>query len=282
MQPIYVNPVVSSSNKKTYDQLLYNTPEKLQSKLNALGINIKLGNALKGGFASSQVYESVWQNKPSVVKHTEDLIPYDPTEIFSSKKGHNIDTKILKKLYQSKNIRVPNVYVHLSKITTTIMEDLRSSGYHLLHDSIMKKSVSVVSAAPIGSMLANLAQTTQSWKPFHTNESAFQNMYERGLELRLAYPNTQTQYITLEKEYTTHNPQWVWPDGHPKNILVTSNGDAAFIDFGRSHWGDQRFMLPNFLAHIVIYTLGGYIDKQLAKNFILACVDAYSTLEKIG
>ena len=148
-KPIFVNPVVSSAHKKSYAPYLYNTPQQLEAKLHSLGIRLQLGNALKGGFASSQVYESMFEGKPVVIKHTEDLIPFDPTEIFSSKRGHNVDTKILTMLSGSKTIRVPNVYKHVPRITTTIKEDLRSSHYELLHDQIVEKRLTAASAAPV-------------------------------------------------------------------------------------------------------------------------------------
>jgi len=99
--------------------------------------------------------------------------------------------------------------------------------------------------------------------------------------LRLLYPNNPEKYQDLAKTYLEQNRYWLAPDGHPKNVLVNPEGTIALIDFGRSHYADQRYMLPNFLAHIVIYTLAGYIDKNSAAEYIQKAIKAYQELEPI-
>lgn len=280
MNPIYVNPIVSSSKKKTYLTPTLHTKELLLKELGKRDLNIQLKQLLKGGWVS-QVYEAMMDGKPVVVKHTEDLTPFDPTELFIGKRGHNTDSTILKRLQKITNVRVPHLIAHFPNITTTIMEDLRHSGYRLMIDEILKKQFSTNSASSVGTTLASLAKETRTWKPFQTNLSAEQNVYERGLELRLAYPNTQKEYLSLEKEFTEHNQFFTWLDGHPKNIFVDERGHTAFIDFGNSCYADSRYMLPNFLAHIVLYSLAGYIDRSLAKTYIQDCVNAYGAIEPI-
>ncbi|PIY68793.1 hypothetical protein COY90_04035 [Candidatus Roizmanbacteria bacterium CG_4_10_14_0_8_um_filter_39_9] len=255
--------------------------ENLEKELQKRGLSIAIKNKLKGG-VFSQVYDAIIDGKSVVVKHTENVVPFDPTEFFISKKAHLVDTKILKLLKKSKHIKVPHVFYYYPDITTTIMEDVRNSGFQLLNNFIVEKNLPLSSAKSIGKSLALLAKESRLWKPFATNESANQSIYERGLELRLAYPNDQKQYLFLEKEFVQHNDYWVWPDGHPKNMFVNSRGDVTFIDFGRSHWGDQRYMLPNFLAHIVIYSLAGYIKPQQAQEYLQDCINAYKQIEPIG
>lgn len=280
MNSIYVNPIVSSSKKKTYSLPTLHTKERLQKELDKRTLNIQLKQLLKGGWVS-QVYEATMDGKPVVVKHTEDLIPFNPTELFIGKKGHNVDSHVLKLLQHSQHVRVPKVYLHLPDITTTVMENMRHSGFRLLIDDILNKSFSISSAESAGNTLAYLAQKTRKWKPFKTNLSAEQNAYERGLELRLSYPNTQKEYLALEKEFTGNNRFFAWLDGHPKNIFVNSKGDVAFIDFGNSSFADQRYMLPNFLAHIVLYSLSGYISTSNAKSYVRSCVEAYLRIEPV-
>jgi len=196
--------------------------------------------------------------------------------------GLKTDVDVLHKLNQSKNIRVPGIIKWIPEINTTIIEDLRETGFFLLNDQIIKNKLDIDSASYIGISIANLLIESKKWKKFNTNESAEQSIYERGLELRLAYPNTQKEYLYLEKEFIGNNKNFCWPDGHPKNIFINQKGECAFIDFGRSHWSDQRYMLPNFLAHIVIYCLAGYIKKDLAKEYILECVKSYKNIEPIN
>lgn len=276
-----VLPISTGSKERVYPPAIISSKEHLQTTLKGLGLNITLEGTLKGGF-TSQVYEARLDDKRVVVKHTENVTPFDPTELFINRNGHNTDTKVLKILFHSTSIRAPKVIYHFPKITTTVMEDLRPEEFLLLNPLLLHGELPNNSAASIGRALANLARESRDWKRFSTNESAQENIYERGLELRLAYANSQKQYVSLEKEFTENDVNWVWPDGHPKNMFVKPNGEVAFIDFGRSHWGDQRYMLPNFLAHIVIYTLAGYLDPLKAKPYIIECISMYSKLEPVN
>ena len=278
----FVLPISKGSQKRSYPaSSTLSNKDQLQTALKKIGVDAMLEGTLKGGFIS-QIYEARINNKLVVVKHTENVTPFDPTELFINRKGHNIDTKVLKLLSKSKTIRVPHVYYFFPKITTTIMEDLLPEGFQLLSSLLVKKELPANSASSIGTMLANLARESKNWKQFSTNESAQESIYERGLELRLAYPNSQSQYLSLEKQFTENATNWVWPDGHPKNMFVKPNGEVAFIDFGRSHWGDQQYMLPNFLAHIVIYSIAGYLNKEQTKTYIINCVSAYKKLEPVN
>lgn len=279
MKQTRVIPVSIDTRKASHHPPAYPTPEALTEALAVHKYHMTPGKTLKGGTVS-QVYESVMEGEPVIIKHTEDLIPYDPTELSIGKEGHNTDAHVLSLLKDAEMIRVPHVIAHIPSMTTTIMEDLRTAGFTLMQDRILDRALPEQSAKNIGSMLARLAQTSRSWKPFPTNEHATGSIYERGLELRLAYPNTQKEYLDLETEFTKP-AHWVWPDGHPKNMFVNAHGEPAFIDFGRSHWGDQRYILPNFLAHIVIYSLAGYIAPGAAKTYITGCVGAFGKLEPV-
>lgn len=275
--PVSINPISVSKTKRKYDQPLLHTPEALTKALKQKGIDIELGKSLKGG-SVSQVYEGFYEGMKVVVKHTEDLIPFDPTEIFISKEGHNIDTQILKFLYGK--INVPKVLISFPDITTTIMEDVRERGFVLQSESIVKNELLLDSAGKIGNSIANIALVMKDLK-IDNIETAEESIYERGLELRMAYPNTQEQYIELEKEFLSNDQYICCPDLHPKNVFVKENGESIFIDFGRSVYADQRFMLPNYLAHIVIYTLAGYLNYDIAIEFINNAVMGYRQLSII-
>ena len=268
----YIQSVLPSLNSKKYPRPLFPKKEDLEKALKKKGLNILLQEPLKGGFFS-KVYSAKLDNKLTVVKYIDTIIPFDPTEFFISRDQSKTDLQVLKLLQNSKNIKVPKIIKSFPEIHCVILEDMRENNFVLLNDLILNKKLTLNSASEIGKSLAYLTKESRNFKQFETNESAEQSIYERGLELRLAYPNSQSQYLFLEKEFTTNNKYFVWPDGHPKNIFINKKDECAFIDFGRSHWGDQRYMLPNFLAHIIIYCLAGYIEKDLAKNYILQCVD---------
>jgi len=279
MDQEFIIPVHVSTKSANYPSPRFAHPEQLTDVLKESGIKIVLGNILKGGTVS-QVYESEFENEKVVVKHSETLIPFDPTELSISQNGQNTDNEVLS-LLQKSSIRVPELVKVLPGIYTTIMEDLRPSGFQLLNSLILKGELPQNSAEKIGESLAKLAQESRNWKKFETNESPNESIYERGLELRLAYPNSQKQYLELEKIHTENNEHWTWPDGHPKNIFVNADGNTAFIDFGRSYWGDQRFMLPNFLAHIAIYGITGYLKANDSVLYIKNCVQAYKNSEPV-
>lgn len=276
----FINSVLPSNKPVVYPDNIFSKKEDLQQELQKLGLKIVLGEVLKGGFFA-QVYAAQLEGIPVVVKHVGSLTPFDPTEFYIPDTQFLTDVEVLSLLQKSKNIRVPRILHSFPKIRTVVLEDMRESGFTLMSDQILSKELSIVSAKNIGVATARLIQESREWREFITNESAEQNIYERGLELRLLYPNSQTQYLTLEKEFTKNNAYFCWPDGHPKNAFVNKEGEVAFIDFGRSSWADQRFMLPNFLAHIAVFSLSGYIQKDLAREYILAAVKSYSDLEKI-
>lgn len=255
--------------------------ETLQFELRKKGLNIQLKDSLKGGF-TSQVYSADLDGKSVVVKHTEHLIPFDPTEVFLSKDQNNVDAHVLKLLQNSKNVKVPKVINHFNDLTTTIMENLYSKAYFLLQELILKNNLPLNTASNIGRQLADLVIESKRWKPFNTSVSAQESIYERGLELRLTYPNSQSEFLKLQTEYLTRNKNWMWPDGHPKNMFINKNGEVIFFDFGFSHWADSRFMLPNFLAHIVIYSLAGYLNRKISADYIFTCFKAYEKIEPIN
>lgn len=275
----FVQAVLPSKDPIKYPTPLHNDPLELTAELKKTGIEILLGNTLKGG-TISQVYETEFEGKAVVVKHTSDLAPFDPTEFFISKEGHNVDTKVLRLLANS-SIRVPKVVRHFPDIATTIMEDVRASGFELLGSMMIEGKLPQNSAAKVGKAIAELAIESRKWEDFETNESAEQSIYERGFELREMYPNSQSQYLELERAFTADKKSWMWPDGHPKNVFVNEDGDPLFIDFGRSVFGDQRYMLPNFLAHIAIYSIAGYYATDLAVEYIQAAIKGYREIEEI-
>jgi hypothetical protein len=276
----YIHSVLPSKKPTVYPPPIFAKKEDLQKELQANGLSITMGDVLKGGFFA-QVYAAKLDGKPVVVKHVGSLTPFDPTEFYIPEKQFLTDVKILKRLQKSKYIKVPRIIASFPDIKTVILEDMRESSFTLLSDQIMSKELNISSAKSVGAAIAYLVQSSRKWKEFTTNESAEQNIYERGLELRLLYPNSQSQYLALEKEFTENNTNFCWPDGHPKNAFVNKEGEFAFIDFGRSCWADQRFMLPNFLAHIAVFSISGYITKDLAKEYILAAANEYGVIEQL-
>lgn len=276
----FIYPVKPQAKAIKYPRSQLAGRELLEKALKKKGLKIQLGNVLKGGF-TSQVYEADLNGQPVVVKHVESLVPYDPTELYLDKKSHRVDSQVLKNLQNSKQVKVPRLLFYFPDITTSIMENVNLSGFELMQNEILEKKINLKVAVNVGKSMAELAKESRQWKKFPVVQTAKMSIYERGLELRLAYPNTQKEFLELEKTYLENNQYWSWPDGHPKNIFVNKQGEVVFIDFGYSQWADQRFMLPSHLAHIVIYSLAGYIQPDSAKHYLLDCVAAYKKFEAI-
>lgn len=276
----YILSVQPNRQPKKYPKPSLANKSDLQKALIKKGLKIKIGEILKGGFAS-QVYQAKLDGKDVVVKHTENLTPFDPTELFLDKQSNNIDSKILTKLQNHAKIKVPKLIYHFPDITTSVMENLYTRGFDLMQKLIINKNFSSSAAKSVGTMLANLTQESRKWKEFPVVQTAYMSIYERGLELRFSYPNTQAEYLELEKIYTSNNRFWSWPDCHPKNVFADKGGNVAFIDFGFSQWADQRFMLPSHLAHIAIYSLAGFIKPDAARDYIIKCINAFNEIESI-
>lgn len=263
----------------------FENKERLQKEMIRRGLPIKLKGKLKGG-VDSQIYAANLKGNNVVVKHTEDRgasvynPPFTPIDFFVDRENHNLDTYILQKL-KNTEIRVPNVIHHFPDITTTVMEDMRESGFRLMSDLILSGYLPDKSAKHIAEQLVALTSMSKSWKKFTCFKTPEAQIFERGLELRLSYPNTQMEYLDLQKEFVSRRENWMWPDGHPKNIFIDDDSNVAFIDFGGSYWGDQRFMLPNFLGQFIVLCNSGFYDKDKCLNYIELVVRTYKTLENI-
>ncbi|MBP9116402.1 MAG: hypothetical protein KBF89_08710 [Acidimicrobiia bacterium] len=173
---------------------------------------------------------------------------------------------------------MPKVIHDFSNVPITVMEDLRDSDFTLLHDLILSGNLPSNVAVNFGRDIALMLQALAKHDEFETALSASQNYYERGLELRLAYPNKPDYFKELETRFTSANQQLIAVDTHPKNIFVNENGSTAWIDFGFSCWADRDFALPNGLAHIAIYALTGHIHSNVAVAFIEQALDAYKQI----
>ncbi len=282
MTKIHIHPIKPSKNKPVVPKPSeFVNKEALEKELRKRGLRIELGSALKGGTVS-QVYEAllIENNKKLhvVVKHTEGVIPFDPTELLIRKEGHNTDTQILQSLKDLGFSHVPKVLYSFPDITTTIMDDVRTTGYKLYVDYILQGNIRLDSSAQIGTEIANLEIALAKIPKIKPNESAEESFYERGLELRLAYPNTQEEFKELENAFVQNNKYLTAPDVHPKNILINNAGQPIFIDFGRVCYGDQRFVLPTFLAHVVSFGLAGYYPLKQTVEYVKSATTVYKQI----
>lgn len=249
--------------------------DQLRNELEQRGLSVQLGAELKGGVVS-KVYEArLADGGPVVIKYSGDWEDDNPTMVRVSRAGHNVDAQLLDFLSAQSRLRVPKVFHHFEDIPLTIMEDLRTSGFMLLSTKLCEGNLPLNCARTVGTDIAQMQQTFARHPEFTANESAWQSFYERGFELRLAYPNDPHWYNELEHRFTSVNLQLTAVDTHPKNMFVDAEGALAWIDFGRSVWADRDFALPNCLAHIAVYGLAGLFDRSAAARFISDAVAEY-------
>jgi tRNA A-37 threonylcarbamoyl transferase component Bud32 len=251
--------------------------EQLQSKLRKLGLNITLEKTLQGGFVS-QVYQAILNNQPVVVKHSEDQDLDSDPRLFISKNQHLVDANFLTYLENS-SVRVPKVLYDFPKIATTIMEDLRASGFELMSELILEGVDFSSCAQDLGQKFAKLAQILKT-APLKTSYTTEQSWLLRAAELGQAYPQDKSRYQNLKVEFFA-GTGITWTDGHPKNIFVNKKGEVAFIDFGLSCFGDQRYMLPNFFGQYLTFTLAGYLDIEQSISFMMETIDSYQHNEPL-
>jgi thiamine kinase-like enzyme len=287
---IYILPVSATFRDIHYPEPIVKSPQDLESKIKEKFPTFKLGKSLSSGTAVS-VFEGTLDKQKVVVKHTENTEPELPIDYLIMSDAHDAEVRVLKRLATEQHIRVPQLIDNMVKITTLIMEDARVEGFVNFSQMILKKNLNMKSAKHIGAALAHLTQTSREWEEFKTSESAQLSYYERSLEMLLAYPHDKKRYKELGEQFTQYKSEkedqekmpryFVWPDSHPKNMLINKNGEVTFVDFGRSHWGDQSYMLPNFLAHMVLYGVTKYITKSKMIKYVETCIKAYSDIEPI-
>ncbi|MDA1317227.1 MAG: phosphotransferase [bacterium] len=287
---IYILPVSATFRDIHYPDPIIRNPKDLESKVKTKFPSFKMGKSLSAS-DKVKVFEGTIDKQKVVVKHTENTEPKLPVDYLIMNESHDAEVRVLKRLATEQHIRVPQLIENMDKITTLVMEDLRVDGFVNLSQLILKKNINMKSAKHIGSSLAHLIQISREWEEFKTNESAQLSFYERSLEMLLAYPNDLKRHKKLESQFTQYAQEkeeqdkkprhFVWPDSHPKNMLINKNGEVTFLDFGRCHWGDQNYMLPNFLAHIVLYSLTKHIPKSKAIKYAEVCIKAYKDIEPI-
>jgi len=286
----FILPVSATFRDIKYPEEMIKNADALEKQLRGKNVAIKIGKKVENEINSVQ-YEGVMDKKKVVVSHTENIVPETPVEFLIMNESFDVDIKILKRLETAQYFQTPIMIHTLPKIKTYIAQDMKDQGFQNLKIQFLKKQVSKKSALSVGRALAHLAQLSRTWEEFKTNESAQLSFYERSLEFLLIYPDKLDLYRKLADEFSQFsddkeqqeklNRHFVWPDCHPSNMMTDKKEGIVLMNFGRSYWGDQRYMLPSFLAHVMTYSLLGYLTKTKAVEYVKDCVSGYDKLEKI-
>ncbi|KKQ37174.1 MAG: hypothetical protein US54_C0042G0003 [Candidatus Roizmanbacteria bacterium GW2011_GWA2_37_7] len=287
---IYILPVSATFRDIKYPEKIIRSVGGLERRLKGQKLNITIGKQIQKD-NMSYIYEARLDGKSVLVKHTENVVPQTPIEFLIMSDAHDTDARVLKRLDEDENLKAPRILHNFSKYTTIIMEDVRSQGYSNVSQQILKKKLPSQSALQIGRALAHLAQASQTWEEFKTNESAHLSFYERSVEMLVAFPQDIEHYRYLEDQFAQYAEEkeeqakryrfFVWPESNPNNMYINKHGDVVFSNFGRTHWGDQQYMLAVFVAHIMIYSLLGYMPYGKAIYYIKTCLKAYKEISTI-
>lgn len=287
---IYILPVSSTFRDIKYPDKIFKTKDVLERKLRGQKLNIKINKLIQKEILS-EIYDATLDNKRVFVKHIENAIPKIPTDFLIMNDAYNTDLSVMKHIKNNEYFGIAQIMHNLPAYKTLILEDIRSNGYTTLSNLILKKKLTTKSASQIGKALANFAKISQKWDEFKTNESAHMSYYERSLEMTIVFPNDYDYYRYLEEQFTTHTKDtqpsddickyFVWPDSKPSNISINKKGNIIFSNFERSYFGDQKYMLAVFVAHIMIYSVLGFIPKIKTIRYIDDCIDAYEEVCKI-
>lgn len=286
----FILPVSATFRDIKYPDELIKNAEGLEKQLRSKNIAVKIGKKVANEINSIQ-YEGVLDKQKVVISHTENIVPETPVEFLIMNESFDVDLKILKRLETAQYFQTPSMIHTLPKIKTYIAHDMQTQGFENLKKQFLKKKVSKKTALSVGRALAHLAQLSRTWEEFKTNESAQLSFYERSLEFLILYPEKLDLYRKLADEFSQFSDDrdkqdklarnFVWPDCHPSNMMTDKKEGIVLMNFGRSYWGDQRYMLPSFLAHVMIYSLLGYLTKGKAVEYVKECVSGYDKLEKI-
>ena len=281
---IYILPVSATFRDINYPEPLIRSKESLESKLQSKDISVSLEDQVSPG-----VYKAKLNGKAAIVKHIENKVPRTPIEFLVMADRYVTEVKVLKKIQDTKDVKAPQVLYPFPKLNTFIMEDLSAEGYTSLADQILKKRLNVKSAAKIGAALGYLSINSRKWEEFKTNESAQLNYYNRSIEMLISYPHNLQRYEEMGRQYSQYTEDkeeqenkkrnFVWPDSTPQNMMITKDGDPAFVDFERSYWGDQQIMIAAFMAHIILYSLIGYIKVEDAVSYLKEVFKVYKSID---
>jgi len=281
---IYILPVSATFRDINYPEPLIRSKESLESKLKNNEFNISLG-----GLVSPGVYKAKLNGKGAIVKHIENKVPQTPIEFLVMADRYTTEVKVLKRLQNLNEVKAPLILYPFPKLNTFVMEDLSDEGYTSFSGQLLQKKLNKKSASKIGTALATFAVNSRTWEEFKTTESAQLNYYDRSIEMLIAYPSNLERYNRMADIYAQYTEDkeeiekkkryFVWPDSTPQNILITKNGDPAFVDFERAYWGDQQIMIAAFIAHVILYSLIGYIKKADTIEYLRDVFKAYKAID---
>lgn len=256
---------------------------------------LEIHEVLQGGVVSivaSGTYIADGERTPVAVKHTKKEIKpgakfcYHDIKDFLSNAyaSQKLDAQILEDLQENTDIKVPKLIKYFEKENVTILENFNPDGFGLLQDSLIKgEKLDPKVFENIGRTLAHINNFSKnSGKKYKGLEDPQMQMEQRFVELMTSLYDGRMQYFNQlwEDIHNSENRYFGWPDGHPKNIAVDKENSVLIFDFGRSVEFDLDYVLPNFLAHILLFSLTGAIDFELGIQYVQKTIQSFNSNAK--
>lgn len=266
------------------------SPQIFPEETRALSIR----NRLAGGVIS-HIFAGTIEGRqtPVVIKLTEDRTCEGPpfntrTDHFIPREGHNLDTqylRLLKAVLTPDKVIIPSVLGHSAKDFITVMEHLGEAPYNMtlmsedLNTAIQNHGIKLgMAMAHVQVQIGTYTHTRVSsdkMKPIVATEDALKQFEERGSGLLEVYRNDQKHYRRFLEQHSHSGNPMIPTDFHPKNLFFNRQGNWGIIDYGRTVKGDPKFVLPNFVSHILMNYIIGKIDES-AISFITDVCNGYA------
>ena len=213
-----------------------------------------------------------------IVKHARGREIFYPTYSISTETRMATEVEVLKRLFPVFPKEVPQILEYYPENNVTVMTDVGNEA-ELGFSYLINGRAEPRHGTAFGDFLARLKQATDDWKPFQTVESASEQIWIRGQEVKTASPQwgKQLQDSYLEKQ------KFLWVDGHPKNVFFGKKFPLVrAIDWDCSHFADPDYMLPNFFGQMPVFTIFGHIDIEKAARFTEEMINAYVKIEPVS
>jgi hypothetical protein len=193
--------------------------------------------------------------------------------------SYDVDVAVLELFQNSSEVIVPKILLNVADKKILVMENFNSAGFTLLQNTLVSGDIRLGCAENLGTSLALLQKKLDIEHTIVPVEHRLTQFLERFDELRITLYNGRMSIFNRIMTRFMHKETFTYTDGHPKNMAVNDKGEVMFFDFGRSIKCDSAFVLPNFLAHILLVTLSGCVSLAEGLEFF---EKTKSSFEKIA
>lgn len=252
------------------------TQNEIRDFLFVRGVNVADLEFLSGGYTST-VFRGEHDGQPIIIKHARNRERFYPVKSFDTQTRMKTEVEVLKRLHPLFPTYVPEVLGYYPEQSVMLMSDVGQDA-QLGFYYFLEHKAEPAHAHALGRFLGELKEATADWELFETVEDPFEQAWTRGLEVEVANPTWGEQMRT----YYLGQKKFLWPDGHPKNILFGNSGACIrAIDFDCSHFADPDYMLPNFFGQVPVFTIMGHLTRDQGFEFVRQMLIGYLEASQI-